>query len=92
LAWEAARDDINGNSIPSKNVACEFGNVFIAWHSRPMFSQNLAREWLYFAECYGFKSARAFKAKAKSADAAEKIKDAQFFHHFTCQLWDAIRA
>jgi len=63
LAWEAACDDINGNSIPSKNVACEFGNVFIARHLRPMFRQHLAREWLYFAKRNCFKSACAFKAE-----------------------------
>jgi len=63
LAREAARDDINGNSIPSKNVACEFGNIFIARHLRPMFRQYLAREWLNLAERYGFKSASAFKAE-----------------------------
>jgi hypothetical protein len=61
LAREAARDDINGNSVPSKNVACEFGNVFIARHLRPMFCQYLSREWFDFAKRNGFKPAGTIK-------------------------------
>jgi hypothetical protein len=66
LAWEAARDDINGNSIPSKNVGCEGSNIFIARHLWPVFRQYFAGEWFNFAESDGFKSACAFKAKRES--------------------------
>jgi hypothetical protein len=78
LAREAARDDINGNSIPSKNVGCEGSNVMVYRHLRPVFRQYAAGEFFDFAERYGLETACAFQAKAESADAAKKIKDA---HH-----------
>ena len=42
-----------------------------------MLRQDAAGEWFNFAEGDGFKSARAFKAKAEAADPAEKVQDAQ---------------
>lgn len=42
-----------------------------------MFRQNAAGEWFNFAEGDGFKPACPLKAKAKAADAAEQVKDAQ---------------
>lgn len=84
LAWETARDDINGNSVSCQNVACEFGNVFIYRNSGPVLRQNAAGERLNLAERYGFKTARSFKAKAKPTDAAEQIKNAQLCHPRPC--------
>src|SRR3546814_20781651 len=47
LAGEAARDDINvGNSIGSKSLCCEFSNVMIARHLRPMFLEYTAGKLL----------------------------------------------
>jgi hypothetical protein len=48
-----------------------------------MFRKHLAGEGFNFAECDGFKSACAFKAKAKAAYAAEQIEDAQLCHPCT---------
>lgn len=44
-----------------------------------MFRQNAAGEGFDFAEGNRFKATRPLKAKAESADAAEKVKDTQ--HH-----------
>jgi hypothetical protein len=86
LARESPCDDINGNAVSSKNVACEFGNVFIARHLRPMFRKNFAGEWFNFAESHGFKPACPIKAKAKAPDPAKEIKDFQFGHSITVYL------
>tara|TARA_R110000796_G_scaffold35648_2_gene91468 strand:+ start:914 stop:1213 length:300 start_codon:yes stop_codon:yes gene_type:complete len=50
-----------------------------------MFRQHPARVVFYLAERDGFKSACTFKAKAKTADSAEKIKDAEFGHVINLQ-------
>ena len=42
-----------------------------------MFRQHAAGERFDFAEGDSFKAARAFKAKAEAADAAEQVKDAK---------------
>ena len=42
-----------------------------------MLRQHAAGEWFDFAERHGFKAARALKAEAESADAAEQVKDAK---------------
>ena len=47
-----------------------------------MFRQYATREWFNLAKRHSFKSARALKAKAKSANAAKQIKNAQL-HHIT---------
>ena len=44
-----------------------------------MFRQNAAGEGFDFAKGDSFKAACSLKAKAESADAAEKVKDTQ--HH-----------
>jgi len=45
-----------------------------------MFRQHAAGERFNLAEGDGLKTARAFKAKAKAAYAAEQIKEAQLAH------------
>src|SRR3546814_3162094 len=70
LAGEAARDDINvGNSIGSKSICCEFSNVMIARHLRPMFLEYTAGKFLDLAERDGFKSASPLKTQREAADA-----------------------
>jgi hypothetical protein len=81
LAGEAARNDINGNSIGSKSVCAKLSHVSIAGDVGPMLCKDTAGKLLYFAKGNGLKTACAFKAKAKAADAAKKIKDAQ---HLDC--------
>ena len=38
LAREAARDDVNGNSVSGKSFSCDISYVLINWHIRPVFS------------------------------------------------------
>jgi hypothetical protein len=45
-----------------------------------VFSQYLPAEGFNFAEGYGFKCARPFKAKGEAAYSAEKIEQAQLGH------------
>jgi hypothetical protein len=81
LAREATRDDVDlGNSIASKSLGGKGSDVFILRNLRPMFRQYAAGERLNLAERYGLKAARALKAKAKAAYAAEKIKHTQLGH------------
>lgn len=45
-----------------------------------MLAENFAGKFLNLAERDCFKTTRAFKAKAETADAAEQIEDAQLSH------------
>ena len=49
-------------------------------NARPMFRQHTAGKIFDFAEGDSLKTARAFKAKAKAAYAAEQVKEAQLAH------------
>jgi hypothetical protein len=46
-----------------------------------MLRQHAAGERFNLAEGDGFKAARALKAKAETANAAEQVKDAKLLHH-----------
>ena len=46
-----------------------------------MLRQDAAGKIFDFAKRDGFKPTRALKAEAESADAAEKVEDAQLAHH-----------
>jgi hypothetical protein len=74
LAREAARDDINGNSIGSKSLTRQFPHVFIARHVRPVLRQYLAAEWVNLAEGHGLKATRALEAQAEPADPRKKVQ------------------
>ena len=73
LAWITAANNVNWSNV----VASQFAHVAVDRCARPMLRQNAAREFLDLAEGDSFKSARAFKAKAEAADAAEQVKDAK---------------
>jgi hypothetical protein len=82
LAGEPAADDVNFNSVSGQSVNCEGANVMINWNLGPVFCQNFAWVFFYFAKGDSFAQTRPFKAERKAADAAEKIEKAQFFYHF----------
>lgn len=83
LARKPTAYDINGNSVSSKSVGCEFSDVTIARHLGPVFRQYAAREFLNLAEGDRLKSARALKTERETADAAEQVKDSQLAHGST---------
>ena len=68
LAWEAACDDINGNSIGSKSFTGEGANIVITGDFWPVLGEDAAGEVFDFAECGCFKAACSFEAKAKSSN------------------------
>jgi hypothetical protein len=76
LAWETARDDIDGNSIGRKSFCGKGAHVSVAGDVRPVLGEDFARELFDFAEGDGFEAARSFKAKGKSSNAGKQIKDA----------------
>jgi hypothetical protein len=80
LAWEAAADCINGNSVCGETFAGKRFNVIVTGNLRPMLLQNLLREWLDLAERDGLESACALKAKVEAANAREEREDAQRGH------------
>jgi len=59
LAREPTRDDINGNSVASKSVGCEFSYVMIAGNLWPMFLEDAPREFFDLAERHGLKATSA---------------------------------
>jgi hypothetical protein len=61
LAGEAAADDINGNSISGKSVGCEFSDIVVDRHLRPVFAQHRAAIRLDFAKSRCFKAASSFQ-------------------------------
>jgi hypothetical protein len=71
LTWEPAANDVNGNSIGSKPVGGKGSNVVIAGDLGPVLRKHATGEGFNFAEGNGFKAARALKAKAETAYAAE---------------------
>nr|WP_052757334.1 hypothetical protein [Sphingobium chungbukense] len=77
LAGEASADDIDGNSVSGQSVGCEFSNVMIARHLRPVFRQHAAGKFFDLAKGDRLETASALKAKAETADAAEQVEDAQ---------------
>jgi hypothetical protein len=81
LAGEACCNDINGNAIGSKSFGGKLSHVSIAGDVGPMLCKDTAGKLLYFAKGNGLKTARALQAKAKAADPAKKIKNAQ---HLDC--------
>lgn len=81
LAWEAATDAINGNSVSFKNVCCEGSNVMIAGHLRPMFRQDAAGKFLDLAEGYRLEAASTLKPKAQASKPAEKIEHLKLVAH-----------
>jgi hypothetical protein len=83
LAGKPSADDIDGNSVSCQNIGCEFSNVMIAQHLRPMFRQHAAGKFLDLAKGDRFKTASAFQPKAETADTAEQVEDAQFAHAAT---------
>ena len=83
LAWEPSAYDINGNSIASKSVGCEFSDITIARHLGPMFRQYAAREFLNLAEGDRLKPARALKTQRKSTHARKQVEDVQLAHNIT---------
>jgi hypothetical protein len=83
LAGEAARNDIDGNSIGSKPCRGEFSNVIVAGHLGPVFRQNLPAEWFNFAEGNRFIAARALQTEREATDPAEEVEDAQLAHAAT---------
>ena len=46
-----------------------------------MLRQHLAREFFNLAKGHGLKSARAFEAKRKAADARKQIKHLKHYNH-----------
>jgi hypothetical protein len=50
LAWKAAADDIDGNSIGSKSAGGKGSDVVIAWHLGPVFRQHAPAEWIDLAK------------------------------------------
>lgn len=80
LAWETARNDIDGNSIGSKSLGCEFAHVAIAGDVWPVLCEDTTGELLNFAERDGLETARPFKTQRKAADAGKQVEDAQLVH------------
>lgn len=80
LAGEPAADDINGNSICSKSSCCEFSDVMVARHLRPVFRQNAAGKILNLAKRYSLEPASALKPQRKAPDARKQIEHTQFTH------------
>jgi hypothetical protein len=74
LAREPAADGVDGKSIPSKSVACEVSDVFIARDFRPVFVKNAATVRGNFAKRYRPERAAAFKSEAKPANTTEEVK------------------
>jgi hypothetical protein len=72
LAREATTDDVNGNSVSSKSVGCEFSNVIVAGHLGPVFREHAAGVVLDFAEGDSLKAARALQTKAESRRCPKK--------------------
>jgi len=67
LARETSGEDIAGNSVSSKSVGCEGGNVVIDFHSRPVVSQDSLAERFLFAERDGL-HAGGLEANVEAAD------------------------
>ena len=80
LTGEAATDDVDFNSVSGQSVGCESADVVIAGHLGPVFRQHAPAEWINLAEGDRLKTARALKAKAETANAAEQVKDAELAH------------
>jgi hypothetical protein len=75
LAWEAAADDINSNSVCRQPLSGEAPDIFVLRDIGPMLSQNSATEWIDLAERNGFKSSGSLKTKREAADARKQIED-----------------
>lgn len=80
LAGEPSADRVNGNSIGSKSLRCEFAHVAIAGDVWPVLCEDTTGELLNFAERHGLETARPLKAQRETADAAEQVEDAQLAH------------
>jgi hypothetical protein len=55
----------------------EIANVLMDRHARPMLSKNAAAEWINLNKLDRFKSAEPFGGKAKSANSAERVQEAE---------------
>jgi hypothetical protein len=71
LAREAADNDIDGNSIGSKSLARETGNVIVDGHLWPVFAENLLSLLVDLAERHRAETARALQTKIKAPDPSE---------------------
>jgi hypothetical protein len=71
LAWVSSANNVNCADL----LPCEFSNIMVNRHLRPVFAQNLARGFFDFAEGDGLEAACALQAKAESAYAAKQVKD-----------------
>lgn len=80
LAGESPADRVNGNSIGSKSLGCEFAHVAIAWDVWPVLCEDTTGKLLYFAERDGLETARSLKAQRETADAGKQVEDAQLVH------------
>jgi hypothetical protein len=87
LARETATDDIDGNSIGSKSFTGEGSDIIVAGDIGPVLCEDAAGEVFNFAErdrfeaiVFGTFHCGALKPKAKTADTAEQIEDAQLCH------------
>jgi hypothetical protein len=75
LAREATTDDVNGNSVAGQSVGCKFADVFIYRHLWPVFCQYAAGEGFDLAKGDCLAKAGTFKAKAKTANSREQVKE-----------------
>jgi hypothetical protein len=71
LAGKTANDYV-GKSMLWLKVA----NVVMDWNIRPMLLKDAAAEWINLNKLDRFKSAEPLSGKAKSANSAERIKQA----------------
>jgi len=76
LAWEAAADDIRGNSIGSKPCGGEGSHVVVAGDAGKVLGEDVSTEGLDLAERDGSHSG-PLEPEAETADPAEKIEDIQ---------------
>jgi hypothetical protein len=77
LAGKSSANNINWSDI----FAPELGYVFKLANVWPVFCQHAPAEWVDLAEGDGFEAARALKAKAETANAAEQVKNAELAHN-----------
>jgi hypothetical protein len=71
LAGEPADDNVNGNSIGSKDFSGEFADIIVNPHSGKLVLHDALAERQHFAERDGPEPACSFEAKVKTSDSGE---------------------